>query len=237
MLSTCRATVIPFWSRMTPMPFMPIAMRFLGAHRALLALAVLVLPALLLGAVAPSETEPKAPPAHASLAGQLLIASPDMRDPRFDHAVILVVRHDGDGALGVVINLPAGERPLSALLAAIGEKGDGAAGNITVFVGGPVEPDLALVLHSADYRGPGTLDIDGRVAMTVSPQILHDMAAKTGPQKSLFAFGYAGWAAGQLEAEMTHNVWFAAPEDPQLVFDDPRDKVWDLAMARRTRDL
>jgi putative transcriptional regulator len=108
---------------------------------------------------------------------------------------------------------------------------------VPVFVGGPVEPGTALVLHSAEYRGPGTLAIDGRVALTASRQILRDMAAKTGPQKSLLAFGYAGWAAGQLDGEIERNVWFTAPEDLALVFDADRTKVWDLAMARRTRDL
>ena len=92
-------------------------------------------------------------------------------------------------------------------------------------------------LETTEYSGPGTLDVDGRVALTGSPQILRDMAAKTGPQKSLLVFGYAGWAAGQLDTEMEHNVWFTAPEDPALVFDADRAKVWDLAMARRTRDL
>jgi len=213
---------------------MPIARSII--RRVVLALAVLVVPAALIGAVAPNATEPTKP-SFESLAGQLLIASPDMRDPRFDHAVILVVRHDHDGALGVVINMPAGERSLAELLVAIGEKRPDAAGNVPVFVGGPVEPDMALVLHSAEYRCAGTLDVDGHVALTVSPQILRDIAAKAGPKKSLFAFGYAGWGAGQLDGEMARNVWFTAPEDPKLVFDEDRAKVWDLALARRTRDL
>lgn len=207
-----------------------------AARRALLALAALVLPLALVGAVAPSDTQPTAPPPRDSVTGQLLVAPPDMRDPRFDHAVVLVVRHDRDGALGIVINMPAGERALAELLAAIGEKSTDAA-TVPVFIGGPVEPDMALVLHSSEYRGPGTLDLDGRVALTVDPQILRDIAARKGPQKTLVAFGYAGWAAGQLDAELGHNVWFLAPADPKLVFDDPREKVWDLAMARRTRDL
>lgn len=221
---------------------MPHVARFLSFRRVLLAFAALVLPALLGGAVAPSANEPAAPPATAappipgSLTSQLLIAPPDMRDPRFDHAVILVVRHDRDGALGLVINMPAGERPLAGLLTAIGEKGTGDA-KVPVFVGGPVQPDVVLVLHSAEYHGSSTLAIDGKLAVTGDPQILRDMAAKAGPQKSLLCLGYAGWAPGQLDAEMEHNAWFTAPQDPALVFDAPRDKVWDLAMARRTRDL
>jgi putative transcriptional regulator len=202
-------------------------------RRALMALAVLALPALLLGAVAPSATEP---PGHASLAGQLLIATPEMRDPRFDHAVILVVRHDQSGALGIIINMPAGERPIAELLAALGEKSE-ASGTVPVYLGGPVEPDMGLVLHSADYHAQGTIDVDGHVAMTVNAQILRDIAAKKGPQKSLVAFGYAGWGAGQLDNEMSRNVWYKAPEDPKLVFDEDRAKVWERAVARRTQDL
>ncbi|HLH90449.1 MAG TPA: YqgE/AlgH family protein [Xanthobacteraceae bacterium] len=205
-------------------------------RRGLMALAALALPALLLGAVAPSATEPPTAPPPPSLAGQLLIAPPEMRDPRFDHTVILVVRHDKSGALGIVINMPAGERPIAELLAAIGEKGD-VSGTVPVYVGGPVEPDRGLVLHSADYHAQGTIDVDGHVAMTASAQILRDIAAKNGPQKSLVTFGYAGWGAGQLDNEMARNVWYKAPEDPKLVFDEDRAKVWERAMARRTQDL
>ena len=142
------------------MPYVSTSLRF---RRALLAFVALALPALLSGAVAPTATAPAGPPAHQSLTGQLLIASPEMRDPRFDHAVVLVVKHDRDGALGLVINKPAGERPLAALLAAIGETSTSDA-KVTLFIGGPVQPEVALVLHSAEYRGSATLDIDGRVA-------------------------------------------------------------------------
>ena len=203
-----------------------------------LMLAALFLPAALRGAVPPTATDsPPAQSAPSSLAGQLLIAPPEMLDPRFDRAVVLVVRHDGDGALGIVINMPVGEQPLAALLAAIGEPAIDTDVSVPVFRGGPVQPEVVLVLHSAEYRCPGTLAVDGRVALTATPQILRDMAAKVGPQKSLFAFGYAGWGAGQLDNEMAHNVWFTAPSDPKLVFDADRDKVWELALARRTRDL
>jgi putative transcriptional regulator len=235
MLRLSRAAVIP---RTISMPHVT---RFPSSRRTWLAFAALALPALLGGAVAPTTTEPAASPAPAapapgSLTGQLLVASPEMRDSRFDHAVILVVRHDRDGALGLVINMPAGERPLAELLAAVGATGTGDA-KVPVFVGGPVQPEVVLVLHSAEYRVAHTLAIDGRLAVTGDPQILRDMAAKAGPQRSLLCFGYAGWAAGQLDAEMAHNVWFTAPQDSGLVFDAARDAVWDLAMARRTRDL
>jgi len=215
---------------------MPHARPFRAFGRVLAVLALLLLSGLLIGAVAPTASAPPGEVAPPSLAGQLLIATPEMRDPRFDHAVILVVRHDRSGALGIVINIPAGTRPLSDLLAAIGETSTD-AGQLPTYLGGPVQPDMALVLHSADYHAQGTIDVDGRVALTVNPQILRDIAARKGPQKMLFAFGYAGWGAGQLDNELARNVWYTAPEDPQLVFDEDRAKVWDRAMARRTQDL
>jgi putative transcriptional regulator len=106
-----------------------------------------------------------------------------------------------------------------------------------VFQGGPVELELSFVLHSSDYRQPETIDVASGIAMTASPKVFRDIAAKAGPKQSLIAFGYAGWAAGQLEGELARNAWFTAPADPRLVFDEDRDKVWQRAMERRTRDL
>jgi putative transcriptional regulator len=194
---------------------------------------ILAIPAFALcGALlAPDRTRSAETP-RGSLAGQLLIATPTMRDPRFDHAVILILKHDKEGALGIVINRPLGERPMAHLL------GDSSiSGNVQVFVGGPVEPNVCVIVHSTDYRRAATLDVDGRIAMTANREVLRDIADKKGPAKVLIAFGYAGWAPGQLEAELGHNVWYTAPEDPALVFDDDRDKVWEHATARRTQDL
>jgi putative transcriptional regulator len=176
-------------------------------------------------------------PAPSSLRGQLLIATSTMRDPRFDRAVILMVRHDRDGALGIVINRPVGERPLADLLAAFGAKDAGATGNVSIFLGGPVEPQVSFTIHGGDYRRPETLDVSPRFGATPSREVLSDIARNAGPVKSLIAFGYAGWAPGQLESELSHNVWYTAPADPALVFDDDRDKVWEHTTARRTQDL
>jgi putative transcriptional regulator len=180
---------------------------------------------------------PTAAETHASLAGQLLVASQSMNDPRFDHAVILMVRHGRDGALGIVINKPVGKRPLARLLEIFGEKDSNAAGQVRIFAGGPVQLELGFVVHSADYHRAQTLDVDGRVAVTSSREILRDIAANQGPKKSLIAFGYAGWAPGQLEGELEKRVWSIAPADEMLIFDEPREKVWESAFSRRVQDL
>jgi putative transcriptional regulator len=203
-------------------------------ERPLLALAAILLPAALVHAALQSPTQA---PGQASLAGQILIASPGLRDPRFDHTVILMVRHSAGGALGIVLNRPLGERPLASLLDAIGEKNSGIAGSLRIFSGGPVQPEIGFVIHSTDYHRPETIEIDARLAMTSSREILRDIASRHGPEKMLVAFGYAGWGPGQLENELAQRTWFTAAEDAKLIFDLDRDKVWDDAMAHRTQDL
>jgi putative transcriptional regulator len=193
--------------------------------------AAVLLAAMLLGPAAAD------PPEIESLTGQLLIASPNIGDPRFAHTVILIVKHDKDGALGITINRPVGERSIASLLEAQGEDVSDIEGTVRIFAGGPVQPELGFVVHSAEYRRDETIEVDEHVAMTASRQILRDIGHHRGPQKSLFALGYAGWAAGQLEAELARHDWFTAPEEPKLIFDDDRANLWEDAMAHRTRDL
>ena len=204
-------------------------------ERPLLALAAILLPATLLHAALqnPADT----PGGQASLAGQILIAAPGLRDPRFDHTVILMVRHSAGGALGIVLNRPLGERSLASLLDDIGEKNSGATGSLRIFSGGPVQPEIGFVIHSTDYHRPETVEIDGQVAMTSSREILRDIASQHGPQMTLVASGYAGWAANQLEGELAQRAWFTAAAGTKLIFEEDRDKLWDDAMAHRTQNL
>ncbi len=200
----------------------------------LMTFVLLILPPTFLWAALPKSD---AAPDGGSLAGQLLIASPDIGDPRFDHAVILMLQHDKKGAFGIIVNRPIEERSLAGLLREMGEQDTGIDGSIRVFAGGPVEPGIGFVVHSVDYHRAETLDIDGRVAMTPSREILHDIGHHKGPLKFLVAFGYAGWGPGQLENELAQHGWFTTPEDAQLTFDENRASVWEIAMARRARDL
>src|SRR5215475_10372950 len=133
-----------------------------------------------------------------SLAGQLLIAAPDMDDPRFAHTVILMVQHDQGGALGIIINRPVGELSYADLLKSIGTTGKPVEGKVRIFAGGPVELSAGFVLHSTEYRRPETR---------------------------------------QLESELMRRSWFTAAEDPALVFDDDRGRVWKDAMDRRSQAL
>jgi putative transcriptional regulator len=204
--------------------------RFLPIRRTIIP-AVLFITATMLGAAGADQSDTD------TLAGQLLIASPTIGDPRFMHTVILMVRHDKEGAFGIIINRPVGERSIAELLEASGNDTAGVTGTVRIFAGGPVEPELGFVVHSTEYRRDGTIDVDSHVAMTASREILRDIGQHKGPEKSLFALGYAGWGPGQLEGELARHDWFMTPAEPKLVFDDDRGNLWEEAMARRTREL
>ncbi len=118
----------------------------LSLHRTCTAVASLLAVLMILGTAPPEHSD------TTSLAGQLLIAAPRIGDPRFAHTVILIVRHDKEGAFGIVINRPVGEQSIAALLEATGDDHADVTGIVSVFAGGPVQPELGFVVHSAEYR-------------------------------------------------------------------------------------
>lgn len=198
-------------------------------------LLVLVLALGVTGTSAVRTAEERGEP--GGLTGQLLVATEQMPDPRFWHSVIYMVQHDATGAMGLIVNRPLGEVPIARLLEELGTASQGVSGDIRVHYGGPVDEARGFVLHTADYQGRGTLLINNGVALTRRPEILRAIAAGTGPRRSLFALGYAGWAPGQLEGEIEAGHWVAVPADEALVFDEDYEGKWKRAMARRTIEL
>ena len=192
--------------------------------------------AILTGLATAAET--RAPPANPP-AGQLLVAASTIQDPRFYHSVILLVRHDAKGALGIMINRPLGAQPFAELLPDGKDRDKKVAihGTIEVYFGGPVEPQLGFVIHSADYRSAATMAVAPGIAMTATREVLRAIARHQGPTKYRFAIGYSGWGAGQLEGEIARRDWFTEPATPDLVFDPDAAALWRKAMARRTREL
>ena len=169
-----------------------------------------------------------------ALAGQLLVARDELRDPRFVRSVIYMVHHNATGAMGLIINRPIWDTPLSELLEQAGLDGKGVKEKIRVHFGGPVEPEQGFVLHTADYNIEGTEVVKDGIAVTARSEILRAIGTGTGPRQSLFALGYAGWAPGQLEAEIKAGAWEIVPADTALVFDENADTKWERAMAKRT---
>jgi len=197
-----------------------------------------VLVAVALAAIAVTADGSAQPGAGAgSLAGQFLVATPEMQDPRFARTVIYMVRHDATGAQGLVVNRPLREIPLALLLEQTGIESRGVEGTVRLHAGGPVDVLRIFVLHTAEYMSEGTLPVKDGIALTFQPDILDAIARGKGPRRALFAVGYAGWAPGQLEAEMKTGAWARASADEALIFDGDHDTKWDRAMARRKIDL
>ena len=106
-----------------------------------------------------------------------------------------------------------------------------------VHFGGPVEPGRGFVLHTAEYREESTLPVSDDFAVTATLDILRAIGRGEGPQRSLLALGYAGWAPGQLDAEMQANGWLSVDADADLVFGDDIDAKWQRALAKLGVDL
>jgi putative transcriptional regulator len=181
---------------------------------------------------------PDAPDKAEGLSGQLLVAAPDLGDPNFDHTVVLMLQHDGNGALGLVVNRPYGTAPTGELLKRLGvQVPRTVAGGTLLYYGGPVQPEVGMILHSPDYSRPDTKRITADIAVTTDPAVLADKAQGRGPRRSIPVLGYAGWGPGQLESELAQGAWFTLPADPELVFAPDPGKIWDAAFARRGIEL
>jgi putative transcriptional regulator len=172
------------------------------------------------------------PQGRPTLAGQLLVAAPRMRDPRFTRTVIFMVDHGDKGAMGLVINRVLGSGPLKSFLKGFGVDAQEVSGDIQLHDGGPVEKGLGFILHSSDFLGPGSRDLGNGIALTSRPEILKDIGMGKGPRHSMFVLGYAGWAPGQLEGELARKDWLIAPADADFVFGDNPDAKWDQAIER-----
>jgi putative transcriptional regulator len=166
------------------------------------------------------------------LTGQLLVAMPQMRDPRFTRSVIYMCAHNAEGAMGLVVNRRVDTISFSDLLTQLGITSSRRKDDIRVHFGGPVEQGRGFVLHSTDYTQVGTLRVDESVALTATLDILKEIAAGGGPRCSLLALGYAGWGPGQLDAEIQANGWLSVPADEGLVFDADLDNKWERAIGK-----
>jgi putative transcriptional regulator len=173
----------------------------------------------------------------ASLKSQLLIAMPTLQDPNFARTVTYICEHGEHGAMGIVLNRPTDLRLADVLQHMQIEGGMGAAGEQTVYLGGPVEEERGFVLHTHTDPWDSTLAVDEEISITTSRDILEAMARGTGPRRTLVALGYAGWGAGQLEREMQQNAWLSGPADQSILFDLPADQRWEAAARLLGVDL
>jgi putative transcriptional regulator len=174
------------------------------------------------------------------LDGQLLIAMPVMDDPRFERSVIYLCAHSSEGAMGIIVNRPAGSIDFPGLLVQLDiiKKSDQIklpenAESMKVLKGGPVETGRGFVLHSSDFFiEDATLRIDDGICLTATVDILKAIAKGAGPKHAILALGYAGWAAGQLETEIQHNGWLHCDADQDLIFGGDVEEKYLRALAK-----
>jgi putative transcriptional regulator len=185
------------------------------------------------------RTLPRSQSERGYLDGHFLIAMPGMADERFARSVVYICAHSAEGAMGITINRVATQITFRDLLVQLEiiAKGDEIrlpepVRHMTVHRGGPVETGRGFVLHSADYFiENSTLPIDEHVSLTATLEILKAIAAGTGPESSLLALGYAGWAPGQLETEIQTNGWLNCPASPEVIFDSDIESKYQRALA------
>ena len=189
----------------------------------------LLLLAVSLGAGADPRPR-RAAPVIASLDGQFLVATRRLVDPHFSRTVIFMVAHNGEGALGLVVNRALGAIKLKDLFGEIGVEGSDK--KVDLHYGGPVEMSMGFVLHTDDFAGTSTQLFRGGIALSTGIDIVRVVASGKGPKQSLFLSGYTGWGAGQLEHEIARGDWLVAPADAGLIFSADPATVWERALAR-----
>ena len=177
-------------------------------------------------------------PTSINLTNQFLIAMPGTGDGPFAGTVVYMCEHTDKGALGLVIN-----KPIDITLKNLFEKVELSLDReefaaMPVYFGGPVQTERGFVLHER-VQGPtdeesaynSSLKVEGGLEMTTSKDVLEAIASGSGPKKVLVTLGYSGWAAGQLEEEMSRNGWINVEAEPGIIFDTPVGERYDKALS------
>ena len=171
------------------------------------------------------------------LANQLLIALPTLADSPFERSVALICQHDGEGAMGVVVNRPS-EYTLGEVFQQMGiDSSDERLCAQAVLAGGPMHPERGFVLHDGSREWDSSLAVGDDLYVTTSRDVLEAMARGEGPRRVTVALGCAGWGAGQLESELVDNSWLTAPADAELLFALPLAARWQAAAGRIGVDM
>jgi putative transcriptional regulator len=164
--------------------------------------------------------------APSSFAGRLLVASPQLADPNFFRAVILMLEHNEEGALGLVLNQPTS---LAASDVLPEELTQGLPLDDRVYTGGPVSPDAVIMIgefpdddEQAAFGGVGVID----------PQADIEALARRVRHVRVFG-GYAGWSPGQLEEELAQDAWIEAPPELADVFTERPSELWSTVLERK----
>lgn len=169
----------------------------------------------------------------ASLQNHFLIAMPNMDDPFFARSVTYICEHNGEGAMGLIINQPV-ELSVEDLLTKleIVVPTENQQLEKPVYTGGPLARDRGFVLHSAEQQWRSSVQLSDDLVITTSKDILEDMGRGNTPSHYLLTLGYSGWEAGQLEQELAENSWLVIPADSDILFHTPSHERWQKALKK-----
>jgi putative transcriptional regulator len=163
------------------------------------------------------------------VAGRLLVATPDLLDPNFYRSVVLICSHDDEGAFGLILN-----RPLDAPVANhIDEWSPHVVEPPVVFEGGPVQRSTAVGLALGPVNRDWTIEVGpgfGLIDLDEDPSVVELRALR------VFS-GYAGWGAGQLDAEIASDGWFVVDRWSGDAFSEAPEGLWKRVLHRQGSDL
>jgi putative transcriptional regulator len=171
----------------------------------------------------------------SSLAPALLLSMPQMLDPNFVRTVVLLCKHDEDGAFGLVVN-----RPLTTTGHVVVNLDPPVSTErqLKLWIGGPVEPESTwmLVANRDTDDEPLGKSVGSGLALSNAPELLRKMIEPNPPANVRLVVGYSGWGPGQLEAELQESAWLLSEVHPDLIFDTPAEQMWERAIRRLGAD-
>jgi len=162
------------------------------------------------------------------LQGQLLLDSGQLGGSFFQRSVVLICKHDAEGAFGLVLNRPLGKAVGELIVADLPD----ALKNSPLFVGGPVQPGALSYLHSDNFIPEA--DVMPNLELGHSLDDLLELGESFSASKKVRLFaGYAGWSPGQLESEMKRKSWLTFPASLELVFETPPENLWEKVLKSK----
>tara|TARA_B100000427_G_scaffold124486_1_gene103593 strand:- start:86 stop:730 length:645 start_codon:yes stop_codon:yes gene_type:complete len=168
---------------------------------------------------------------HETTKNFFIVATKKLKDTRFKNTVVVMLDHDEEGALGVVINKPLGFATIGSLIKGLNDetiKKDLLNYKVPIYWGGPLDNNKILIIHSKDYKNKNTKSYD-KVSISNDYKALLDIAKKKGPIKSLVVIGVSAWTEGQLEGEIDKGHWNLSEITQDILFQEKNEKKHIMA--------
>lgn len=183
----------------------------------------------------------------SNLTGKFLVASPfgGLND-LFNRSLIYIAEHNVNGVVGLIVNNPIDPMPCNINITKmffnkkskrfepdeLSEPTKDADNQLSLFLGGPIDPERGFIIHSSDYQNDCLAKCSNDILISCSPNTLERILDGSGPKSSLIVMGYTGWRAGQLEKEMADNLWVVTKGDANLMFQTHYELQWSTALRQ-----